>query len=151
MKRLMIMIILMLFVSCLIFGQTKQTAGQNVIQEITALENGWNEASLKYDISWYEKNLADSYSGTDENGVVTDKAGIITDLKNKAWKTASNSYENFKVRVYGDTAIATAVSVYKGIYKGKDASGKFPWTDTWVKIGGHWQCVAGHNSKLPSK
>jgi hypothetical protein len=40
MKRLMIMIVLMLFVSCLIFGQTKQTAGQNVVQEITALENG---------------------------------------------------------------------------------------------------------------
>jgi len=109
MKRLIIPIALMIVVSCLIFGQVKQTKGQNAVQEITALENAWLEAALNYDISWYEKNLADSYSSTDENGVVTDKKTAIADLKNKTWTNISYTYENFKVRIYGDTAIATAV------------------------------------------
>jgi hypothetical protein len=151
MKRLIIPISLMVVVSCLIFGQAKLTVGQNAVQEITALENAWLEAALKYESSWYEKNLADSYSSTDENGVVADKKTVIADLKNKTWTNISNTYENFKVRIYGDTAIATAISVYKGTHKGKDMSGKYPWTDTWVKIEGRWQCVAGHNSKVPSK
>jgi ketosteroid isomerase-like protein len=59
--------------------------------------------------------------------------------------------ENLRVKEYGDTALATAISVIKGTYKGKDNNGKYPWTDTWIKIGGHWQCVASHNSKLPTK
>lgn len=59
------------------------------------------------------------------------------------------TYENLKVQVYGDAAVATGITVVKGgSYKGKDSSGKFPWTDTWVKRGGQWQCDASHSSKI---
>jgi hypothetical protein len=66
-------------------------------------------------------------------------------------KIESNVYENLKVQVYDDAAVATAISVVKGSYKGKDNSGKYPWTDTWVKRGGQWQCVASHASKIVQK
>jgi ketosteroid isomerase-like protein len=151
MKRLILSIILVLFASCLVFGQAKQTAAQNAVQEITSLENAWNNASQKYDIGWFERNLADSFHGTDEDGVVTDKATVISNVKNKAGKIDSLSMENLKVQVYGDTAVATAMNVVKGIYKGKDVSGKYMFTDTWIKLGGRWQCVATHSSRLVSK
>jgi ketosteroid isomerase-like protein len=151
MKKFAILIVSVLFVAGLIFGQAKQPAVQNTIQEITALENAWNGAWQKYDVSWFERNLADTYHGTDEDGVVTDKAAVISNTKNKVSKIDSISFENFKVQVYGDTAVATAVSVIKGTYKGKDITGKYPWTDTWVKLGGRWQCVAGHSSRLAYK
>jgi hypothetical protein len=156
MKRFMLLIVFMLFASCLVFGQAKPKqaatpAGQNIALEITALENAWNEAGQKHDFSWFDKYLADSYSGTDEDSKVSDKAMIISDVKNKVSKIETVSNENVKVQTYGDTAVATGVYVVKGTYKGKDASGKYPWTDTWVKLNGRWQCVAGHNSKLPSK
>jgi len=70
MKRLMFVIVLMLLVSCVSFGQANKSAGQNVVQEITALENAWIEAAQKHDVSWFEKYLADSYTGTDEEGKV---------------------------------------------------------------------------------
>jgi ketosteroid isomerase-like protein len=152
MKRLMVAIVLVLVVSCPIFGQTKPPAGQNAVQEVTALERAWQEAGPKYDVSWYERNIADSYIGTDENGVVSNKAAMIADVKNKAFKAESYTMENLKVQAYGDAAVATGISVIKkGVYKGKDASGEYPWTDTWVKIGGRWQCVASHSSKIVSK
>ena len=69
MKRLILSIVLVLLASCLVFGQAKPTAGQNVAQEITALENAWNEAAQKYDVSWFERNLADSYVYTSADGV----------------------------------------------------------------------------------
>ena len=151
MKRLILSIVFMLFASCLIFGQAKQAPG-NAVQEITALENAWNDASQKYDIPWFEHNFADSCILTDEDGIVKDKAKVIADAKNKLAKLESLSFEALKVQLYGDTAIATGVYVIKkGTYKGKDVSGKYPFTDTWIKIGGRWQLVADHNSKLPAK
>jgi ketosteroid isomerase-like protein len=150
MKRLMFSIVLMLLVSFVSFGQANKSAGQNVVQEITALENAWNEASQKYDVSWFEKHLADSYVGTDEEGKISDKAMVTERVKNKVAKIEAVSNENVKVQLFGDTAVATGIYVVKGIYKGKDNSGKYPWTDTWIKLNGRWQCVASHNSKLPS-
>jgi ketosteroid isomerase-like protein len=150
MKRLMFSIVLVLLVSCLCFGQAKQAAVHNAVQEITALENAWNEASQKYNVSWFEKYLADSYVGTDEEGKVSDKAMVTERVKNKVAKIEAVSNENVKVQLYGDTAIATGIFVVKGTFKEKDNSGKYPWTDTWIKLNGRWQCVASHNSKLPS-
>ncbi|PYU38910.1 MAG: hypothetical protein DMG54_28710 [Acidobacteria bacterium] len=59
-------------------------------------------------------------------------------------------YEDVKVTVFGDTAIATGG--FSG--KGTDASGKplnarERWTDTWVKMpNGKWQCVTSHISSV---
>lgn len=156
MKRLILSIVLVLFASCLVFGQAKPKqavtpAGQNVVQEITALENAWIEAAHKYDVAWFERNLADSYINTSSDGVIEDKAAAIANVKNKVDKFESFSYEGLKVQAYGDTAVATGITVQKSTYKGKDSSGKYSWTDTWVKLNGRWQCVAEHVSKLPPK
>ena len=60
------------------------------------------------------------------------------------------AYEDVKVTVFGDSAIATGV--FKA--KGTDPSGKpldvnERWTDTWVKMpNGKWQCVASHQWQI---
>ena len=151
MKKLIICIVVALFASSLIFGQAKQTTPNNAVQEITALEMAWNEAQMKNDALWLERNLLNSYISTDEEGVVLDKAKTIANAKVKLAKIDAVSTDNLKVQVYGNTAIATGVNTAKGTFKGKDISGRYPWTDTWIKIGGRWQCVASHNSMLPSK
>jgi len=151
MKRLAVAIVLVLTVSCLVLGQAKPPAAQNAVQEVTALEKAWLDAGRQYDVLWFERNIADSYISTDENGLVSDKATMIADVKSKASKYESLAYETLKVQAYGDTAVATGITVVKGTYKGKDNSGKYPWTDTWVKLAGRWQCVAGHSSKIVTK
>ena len=66
----------------------------------------------------------------------------------KATKYDSVDYDDVKVAVFGDTAIAMGGFEAKGT----DASGKpldvhERWTDTWVKMPkGQWQCVASHQS-----
>jgi ketosteroid isomerase-like protein len=151
MRNIIASVIVVILLPCLIFGQAKPTAGQNVAQEITALENAWAEATVKHDVLWFERNIADGFVMTDEDGVMTDKPAILQWVKGKLNNYSSFSHENLKVKVYGDTAIATGIASIKGTFKGKDATGKYPWTDTFVKVGGKWQCVASHNSKLPSK
>ena len=149
MKRIIFSILLEHFESHPVFCQAKQA--QIVSQQIIALENAWNEATRKYDASWYERNLGDLYLGTDEDGVVKDKAAMIATVKSREAKLSSLAFEKIKVQVYGDTAIFWGIYVVKGTYKGRDISGKYPLTDTWVKVNGRWHCVADHNSKLPAK
>ena len=47
-----------------------------------------------------------------------------------------------KVRIFGDTAVVTGSYKEKSTYKFKDTSGKYSFTDVWVKRGGDWQIVA---------
>ncbi len=149
MRNTFVSICLVLIFSCVIFGQAKPTAGQNVIQEIMALEKAWGTAAQQYDVSWFEKNIAENYSGVMWGTEIINKAGKIAMVKSKGRK-AEASDENMKVQPFGDAAaIATGISVVKGTYKGQDISGRYAWTDAWVKIDGRWQCVAEHGSKLP--
>jgi ketosteroid isomerase-like protein len=152
MKRLIVAAVLALTVSFLIFGQAKpQPSAQSTVQELTALELAWAEASRQHDGTWFEKHLADTYVSTDQNGVIYDKAARIARVKNPARKVEALSFENIKVQLYGDTAIVAGLSISKGSYEGKDSSGRSRWTDTWVKRGGQWRCVAGHSSTVVSK
>lgn len=149
MKRLFAVVAL---VGVLVPGLASAQAGpaaQSAEQAITALENAWLTAFTTGDTAWYEKNLAAGIVMTSEKGELRDKAAIIARLKTQPFKGTSTGTVD-KVVVYGDTAIAIGVETDKGTQNGKDASGTFRWTDTWVKINGQWQCVASHSS-IPAK
>ena len=135
-----LVVVLLLVMPCLAAAQTAE-------QEVTALERTWIDAATNYDVAWFERVIADTFSNTSFEGVVTGKAATVADVKNKAGQ-ASYSYENLKVQVYGDTAIATGITANKGTFKGKDSTGRYAWTDTWVRRGGQWQCVASHASRV---
>jgi ketosteroid isomerase-like protein len=53
-----------------------------------------------------------------------------------------------KVQMFGDTAIATYTTTDKGMYKGRDISGQYRWTDVFVKMGGKWKFVAGQGTPI---
>lgn len=152
MKRLLVVVVLVLAVPCLAFGQAAKKpatgSGQAAEQQVSALERAWIDASLKYDTAWFESHIADTMVNTDEEGVVTGKAELVGGVKNHANKFESLTYDDLKVQAYGDTAIATGIVVIKGTSKGKDISGRSQWTDTWIKRGGQWQCVASHSTRI---
>ena len=156
MKRLLVVVLLMLAVPCLAFGQAaaKKPAtgtGQTAEQQVSALERAWLDASQKYDAAWFESHIAGTMVNTDEEGVVTGKAALVGDVKDHANKFETLTYDDLKVQPYGDTAIATGIVVIKGTSKGKDVSGRSQWTDTWIKRGGQWQCVASHSTRITKK
>ena len=122
-----------------------------VEQELIKLEDGWITALLKSDVAYCDRILADNYTETDDTGSVSTKAQRLADIKSGNSKCIASVLENRQVRVYGDTAVFTALCTQKAQYNGKDSSGQFQWTDTWVRRDGRWQCVAAHGSKVPQK
>ena len=119
-----------------------------VEKAVAALEQQWLQSQKTNNPDLVAPLIADKFVGTSPDGKVSGKAELLAEAK--ATKYSSMEYEDVKVTVFGDTAIATGSSKSKGT----DASGKpmddhVRWTDTWVKMpGGKWQCVASHVSPI---
>jgi hypothetical protein len=54
-----------------------------------------------------------------------------------------------EVRLFGDTAVVTGSDTETSTAEGKDTSGKYIWTDVFVKQGGKWKAVASQSTKAP--
>jgi ketosteroid isomerase-like protein len=123
-------------------------------QELIQLENEWAGAWAKHDVAFFERIEADDYTWTSPSGEVWTKAKDLAFVKSlKAGKGAISSQviAEMKVRAYGDVAVVTGRDIIKETHEGKEISRQERWTDTWVKLAGRWQCVAGHSSEVAQK
>jgi uncharacterized protein (TIGR02246 family) len=127
-------------------SQAQTTGGTE--KAVAALEQQWLQSQKTNNPDLVAPLLADKFVSTGSDGKVQSKAESLATAK--ATKYDSAAYEDVKVTVFGDSAIAT------GVFKatGTDPSGKpldvnERWTDTWVKMpNGKWQCVASHQSPV---
>jgi hypothetical protein len=109
-------------------------------------------ADLVGDFSYYQKNLADDWSDGMSNGEFQTKKELISVLTNKEHNiTFHETLSDIKVRVYGDTGVATYAEVYDALIGGKRVAKTIITTDTFAKIGGRWKLVAAHSSAVPHR
>jgi ketosteroid isomerase-like protein len=153
MKRLLILVSFgVLVMAVVVWAQkTDQPKSGNAEQELIKLEKDWSEATVKGDLAFLDKILAAELTDTDSEGTVWTKAQDLANLKSGDMKVTSAVADDIKVRVYGNVAVTTGRNINKISFKGKDQSGQYRWTDTWVKRAGRWQCVASHGSKILQK
>jgi ketosteroid isomerase-like protein len=119
----------------------------NTQQRLMKIEQDLVDALIKGDSSVFERYVAETAMFTDEDGI-SDKARLVTDLRSGDLKFQSSKLNDMKVQVYGDAAVVTYGSTDKGTYKGKDISGRYRWTDTFVNSNGHWKIVAEQGTRL---
>jgi ketosteroid isomerase-like protein len=130
-----------------------KTQTESVEQELIKLENEWADAWAKQDVAFFERIEADDYTYTSPSGEVWTKAKDLVFVKSlkPGEGVHSQVIAEMKVRVYGDAVVVTGRDIIKETYEGKEVSRQERWTDTWVKIAGRWQCVAGHSSAIAQK
>lgn len=147
MKNLLAIALLFLLSLSLAAGQKASTMG-SVEDQIKEREQNWAQATVKEGAAAVDQYEADDIIDTDPSGRVTDKAQDKTDLSSGDLKFQSIELSDLKVHVYGNTAVAAGTSTLKGTYKGQDISGRYRFTDTWVKRNGKWQAVASQSTKI---
>lgn len=114
---------------------------------VAALEQQWLQSNKTNNPDLLAPLLADKFINTSVDGKVTNKAETLANGKKTKWESAE--YEDLKVTVFGDTAIATGAFKGKGTDSGKPIVPHERWTDTWVKMpNGQWQCVASQASPI---
>jgi len=118
--------------------------------QILALENAWNQTELQHDPSALELILTDDFVITEPDGTLQTKHQHLASTKDTSYRYDALVSEDFRIKVYGTVAVVTGTYHEKGSSKGShfDRRGRF--TDTWIKLGGTWRCVASHDS-LPVK
>lgn len=146
-KSLLCLIGLFLLASFASSQSSKKSSG-GAEKAVADLEQQWLKSQKTNNTELLTPLLAAKFVNTDYEGKVTDRTQAIAEAK--ATKYDSVDYDDVKVTVFGDTAIA--IGGFKG--KGTDPKGKAfdlneRFTDTWVKgHDGKWQCVASHQSSV---
>lgn len=130
-------------------GQTtdvKTTGRTSLEQELIQLKHDIGRAYVKRDAAALERLYADDYTVTNGAGETTTKVQEIERMRTGNTVYEATTYDDVKVRVYGDTAIVAG----RGTVKGRGASGAFHTeyrsTNVFVKRNGRWQVVAAHLS-----
>ena len=111
---------------------------------IKECERIWAESVATGETSALEQFLADDLVGVDPDGSHYDKATEIANTKAGYQEFLSNHLDEVKVRFYGDAAVAQGTESWVRRTQ-KPGSGKFVWTDTWIKRNGKWQIVAAED------
>ena len=127
---------------------TSKSADASVEQTLTKIEHDALAAILKRDVAAFGKVFADEAVLTTPDGSLQTKAQLLADLKSGDLVLESSTISDMKVRAYGDAAVVTYITTDKGKYKKQDISGRYRWTDVFVRRGGSWQLVAGQGTPI---
>src|SRR6202030_3389371 len=131
-------------------GVTRAQTGTNAeaFATITNLENDAVKADLAGDTAFYQKALAEDWTRGDSDGTFYTKAEVMKLMADaNDFKTNSENLSELKVRVYGNTAVATYKDTYDILFKGEQRAHTIIGTDTFVKMGNAWKQVASHGSE----
>lgn len=108
-------------------------------------EAEWAASVSTNDVSVVKRILADDVVWV-LDGRVLDKTRAVAEAAQGPSDFRSNALEYAHVRFFGDTAVVQGSE--KWTRKG-GKSGRFVWTDTWLRRNGQWQIVAAEDVSVP--
>ena len=115
------------------------------------LEQDWNDAVLKKNKEWFEKNYASDFTAiSSTSGKLFDRAGAIADDTDPNVTMEIVETTGMNIRIDGNYAVITGVFRTKG--KDEKAVGfdrKIRYTDVWVKRDGRWQAWSSQGTIMP--
>lgn len=141
-------IALALAVPCLALGQTKADTTQ---EEVLRLEKEFSEAIVKNDADAVGRFLADDWIIIDPDGGIIDKATFLDVIKSGTLTHEMMESDDARVRIYGNTAVVTALTKTRGKFSGQVFTTQERATDIFIKQNGRWQCALSQLTKFTKK
>ena len=120
-------------------------------EELLKLEKTFAAAIVKNDLEGIGRLVTDDWIIIDPNGEIVDGARFFEVIKSGALTHDMMESEDFRVRVYGDSAVVTGLTRTKGKFMGQEFSTQERVTDVFVKRDGRWQCVLTHLTRFTKK
>jgi ketosteroid isomerase-like protein len=120
-------------------------------EELLKLERAFADAIIKNDLESIGRIVADDWIIVDPNGEIVDRTRFFEVIKSGALTHDIMESEDFRVRVYGESAVVTAITRTKGKFMGQEFSTRERATDAFVKRDGRWQCVLTHLTRFAEK
>jgi len=118
-------------------------------EELLKIENEFAEAIVRNDLEGIGRLVADDWIIIEPDGGIVDRARFFDVIKSGALTHEMMESEDLRVRVYGDSAVVTAITRTKGKFMRHEFSTQERATDVFVKRDGRWQCVLTHLTRFP--
>lgn len=106
------------------------------------------KAMTTNDLPALEASLGDDLIYTHSNAAVDTKASYVGSIRSGALKYVSVEPSEMKVRVYGTTAVITAMAKVTSISNGQTLNNQLRYTDVWVLRDGRWQMVGWQSTRM---
>jgi len=117
------------------------------VEKIVAkLDTEYQAAVKANDAATMDRILADDFVLVLGNGKTFTKEDLLESARDKAVIYERQEELEQKVRVWGDTAVVTALLWIKGTSEGKTTERKLWFSDTYVKTDEGWRYVLGQAS-----
>jgi ketosteroid isomerase-like protein len=124
-------------------------AGESSTQRLLyALENEWAQGVVKRDAATVRRLVAPRWIYSDESGTMNREQGIAAFPGGTDTVTTAGN-DDMHAIVYGSTAIVTGILWMRGRGAAGTFEHRYRYTDTWMKLGGRWQCIASQDYLLP--
>jgi ketosteroid isomerase-like protein len=110
-------------------------------EEFLKLEKQFTAAIIKNDPEAIERLVTDDWIIINADGGIIDKERFLEVIKSGALTHELMQSEDMRVRVYGDSAVVTALARSKGKFMGQEFTTHERSTDVFVRRDGQWRCV----------
>ena len=117
-------------------------------EELLKIEKEFAQVIVSNDVEGLGRIVADDWIIIDPNGEIVDRARFFEVIKSGALTHETMESEDFRVRIYGDSAVVTAITSTKGKFMGQEFSTHERATDVFVKCDGCWRCVLTHLTRF---
>ena len=128
-------------------GQGAPSAASEEVR-VLSLEAAWNQAEQQKDTRSLNLLLADTLSYIDYDGTLMDKPQFLASARARLLHPAQIANETIRAHIYGQSAVVTGVYRETGTDRGKPYRRRGRFTDTWIKLGKTWQCVASQSTLI---
>ena len=115
---------------------------------VAALDTKYQAVMKANDATTMDQILADDFVLVTGRGKVYSKADLIASARKKevAYERQDEETGSQKVRVWGDTAVVTALLWIRSVQGGKPADYKLWFSDTYVRTPTGWRYISGQAS-----
>ena len=120
-------------------------------QALRRIQHDWADARLKRDSSFPRRIEADDFTVVWFDGRIVNKEEDVRSYESDDVTFAELNIGDLQARFYGDTAIVVGQGSLKAHATNQDFSGKYVWTDTFVKQDGEWKAVASQVTPVLKK
>jgi ketosteroid isomerase-like protein len=142
---------LILMIGALSFGTATNdlnASSEEDVKTVAALDTKYQAAVKSNDAATMDQILADDFVLVNGRGKVSSKADLIESARKKevAYERQDEELGTQKVRVWGNTAVVTALLWIKAEQGGKPVDYKLWFSDTYVRTPTGWRYVFGQAS-----
>jgi ketosteroid isomerase-like protein len=110
-------------------------------EELLKVEKGFVDAIAKNDLEVIERFVTDDWIIINADGGIIDRERFLGVIKSGALTHEMMESEGIRVRVYGDSAVVSALTRSKGKFMGQEFTTHERSTDVFVRRDGQWRCV----------